>query len=127
MERVSSRLVNSRAAWRKVYTSWAVEARRAELADDLEGSSDDDSADARNPNASRPVAEPPAPERSGRWLPCPFSRLFGGGIARPPTRASRKAFTKQQLLMELLAAEHSDEEPDNGELEGSGDDYDGSD
>ncbi|KAJ7841528.1 hypothetical protein B0H13DRAFT_1910264 [Mycena leptocephala] len=27
------------------------------------------------------------------------------------------------IFLELLAAEHSDEEPDNGELEGSGDDY----
>jgi hypothetical protein len=31
----------------------------------------------------------------------------------------------QILLMELLAAEHSDEELDDRELEGSGDDYDG--
>ena len=33
-------------------------------------------------------------------------------------------FTRETLLMELLAAEHSDEELDYGELEGSGDDYD---
>jgi hypothetical protein len=30
-------------------------------------------------------------------------------------------------LMRLLAAEHSEEEPDDGELSASGDDYDGDD
>ncbi|KAJ6616189.1 hypothetical protein B0H10DRAFT_2029296, partial [Mycena sp. CBHHK59/15] len=85
--------------------------------DELESNPDDKA-------ASGSVAEPPAPTRPGRWLPCPFSRLFGGAIPQPPACAPRKAFTQQQLLMELLAAEHSDEEPDDGELEGSGDDYD---
>ncbi|KAJ6579756.1 hypothetical protein B0H10DRAFT_2235655 [Mycena sp. CBHHK59/15] len=119
-ERVSSRLVNSRAAWRKVYTSWAVEARLAEMeAEESDRNSDDE----LNSGSARPVAEPPAPARPGRWLPCPFSRLFGGVIPQSPARAPRKAFTQQQLLMELLAAEHSEEEPDDGELEGSGDDY----
>ncbi|KAJ7115452.1 hypothetical protein C8R44DRAFT_794667 [Mycena epipterygia] len=33
-------------------------------------------------------------------------------------------FTEEERLMELLGAENSDEEPDDGELEGSGDDYD---
>ncbi|KAJ7798073.1 hypothetical protein B0H14DRAFT_3546293 [Mycena olivaceomarginata] len=51
------------------------------------------------------------------------AELFGGGIANPPRRAPRKAFTREELLMELLAAEHSEEEPDDGELEGSGDDF----
>jgi hypothetical protein len=119
-ERVSSRLVNSGAAWRKVYTSWLVAARMAELeTDGLEHNSDDES----DSEPSRSVAEPPAPTRPGRWLPCPFSRLFGGAIPQPPARAPCKAFTHQQLLMELLAAEPSDEELDDGELEGSGDDY----
>jgi hypothetical protein len=30
---------------------------------------------------------------------------------------------EEALYMQLLAAEHSGEEPDDGELEGSGDDY----
>ncbi|KAJ6564768.1 hypothetical protein B0H19DRAFT_942310 [Mycena capillaripes] len=106
--RVSTRLVNSGAAWRKLYTSWANSA-----------SSDDE--------LPQTVTEPPAPARSGRWLPCRLGRLFGGTIPQPPARAPRKAFTRQQLLMELLAAEHTDEEPDDGELEGSGDEYDGDD
>ncbi|KAJ6494246.1 hypothetical protein C8R45DRAFT_866803, partial [Mycena sanguinolenta] len=117
-ERVSSRLVNSGAAWRKVYTSWAVEARVAEMETaELERNLADE-------GPAQSVPEPPGPTRAGQWLPRPFSRLFGGAIPQPPTRAPRKAFTRQQLLMELLAAEHSDEEPDDGELEGSGDDYD---
>ncbi|KAJ7222094.1 hypothetical protein GGX14DRAFT_387929 [Mycena pura] len=37
-----------------------------------------------------------------------------------PTKAEQKA---AQTKAELLAAEHSDEEPDAGALEGSGDDY----
>ncbi|KAJ7840033.1 hypothetical protein B0H13DRAFT_1910863 [Mycena leptocephala] len=45
-----------------------------------------------------------------------------GSILQPPAHAPHKAFTQQQLLMEL-AAEHSDEESDDGELEGSGDGY----
>ncbi|KAJ7886598.1 hypothetical protein B0H14DRAFT_2338165, partial [Mycena olivaceomarginata] len=52
-----------------------------------------------------------------------LSLLFGGKIPNPLQRLSRKAFTRETLLMELLAQEHSDEEPDDGELEGSGDDY----
>ncbi|KAJ7213495.1 hypothetical protein GGX14DRAFT_360762, partial [Mycena pura] len=116
-----SRLVNSAAAWRKVYTSWAAEARQADMdTDDLERNSDDES----DTGPSQSVPEPAAPARRGRWLPYPFSRLFGGAIPQPPARAPRKAFTQQQLSMELLAAEHSDEEPDDGELEGLGDDYD---
>ena len=37
----------------------------------------------------------------------------------------RQSFDQEALLMELflLAAEHDDEEPDDGVLEGSGDDY----
>ncbi|KAJ6605707.1 hypothetical protein B0H10DRAFT_2311252 [Mycena sp. CBHHK59/15] len=113
-ERISTRLVNSGAAWRKVYTSWVVAARVEEMAaEDTEG--------------SQTVVEPPAPQRPG-WLPCPLSRLFAGKIPQPPgVRAPRKTFTQQQLLMELLTAEHSEEEPDDGELEGSGDDYDSDD
>ncbi|KAJ7218393.1 hypothetical protein GGX14DRAFT_390169 [Mycena pura] len=40
------------------------------------------------------------------------------------TRRAR-IVTEESLYMELLAAEHSGEEPDDGALEGSGDDYDG--
>ncbi|KAF7371464.1 DUF659 domain-containing protein [Mycena venus] len=131
--RVSSRLVNSGTAWRKLYNTWVVAARVEELeAEELErakrttGELDDTTNDPRSGpgNSARTVLQPPAPERRGRWLPCPLSRLFGGKIPQPPERAPRKAFSREELLMQLLAAEHSDEEPYDGELEGSGDDYD---
>ncbi|KAJ7842047.1 hypothetical protein B0H13DRAFT_1648933, partial [Mycena leptocephala] len=53
--------------------------------------------------------------------------LFGGTVTRPIGRPIRRArvVTEEGLYMELLEAEHSDEEPDAGALEGSGDDYDG--
>ena len=35
----------------------------------------------------------------------------------------RPAFTEETLFMELLNAAHSDEELDDGELEGSGDEF----
>jgi hypothetical protein len=47
-------------------------------------------------------------------------------IPQPPSRVPRAAFSREELLMQLLAAEHSEEEPD-GELSGSGDDCDGDD
>ncbi|KAJ7500830.1 hypothetical protein B0H11DRAFT_1908690 [Mycena galericulata] len=76
-------------------------------------------------SGGKPVrnSRPPAPGRSSRWLPCPLSKLFGGQIPQPPQRPPRKAFTREQLLMELLATKETVEEPDDGELEGSGDDY----
>ena len=39
----------------------------------------------------------------------------------------KQAYTEEARLMELLADEEADEErvPDDGELEGSGDDFDG--
>ncbi|KAJ7171974.1 hypothetical protein C8R46DRAFT_821827, partial [Mycena filopes] len=54
-----------------------------------------------------------------------LANLFGGAVARPigkPARRSR-VVTEEGLYMELLAAEHSDEEPDAGAMEGSGDDF----
>ncbi|KAJ7899690.1 hypothetical protein B0H13DRAFT_2336946 [Mycena leptocephala] len=107
----------------RVYTSWVVAARLEELEESEHNNLDAD-ADA---NTSHSVAEPPPPQRTGRWLPCPLSRLFGGKIPQPPSRVPRAAFSREELLMQLLAAEHSEEEPDDGELSGSGDDYDGDD
>jgi hypothetical protein len=53
----------------------------------------------------------------------PLSRLFGSKIPQPPEHAPCKAFSPEELLIQPLAAEHSDEELDDGELKGSGDDY----
>ncbi|KAJ7883681.1 hypothetical protein B0H14DRAFT_2248190, partial [Mycena olivaceomarginata] len=53
-----------------------------------------------------------------------LSKLFCEDAPRPADHRTRHTtFDREQLLMELLAAEHSSEEPDDGELSGSGDDY----
>jgi hypothetical protein len=54
---------------------------------------------------------------------CPLLRLFGSKIVQPSECAPRKAFSQEELLIQRLAAEHSDEELDDRELERSGDDY----
>ncbi|KAJ7936755.1 glycosyl hydrolase family 61-domain-containing protein [Mycena leptocephala] len=73
---------------------------------------------------SRPAGG--ARAKSSRLVPIMLKKLFGGEIASPVSLVRRReAFTEESLYMELLAAEHSDEEPDVGALEGSGDDYDG--
>ncbi|KAJ7890439.1 hypothetical protein B0H13DRAFT_1454076, partial [Mycena leptocephala] len=62
---------------------------------------------------------------TAKFLPCMLvtRKLFGGQIKRS-LEVALHPFTRETLLMELLAAEHSDEELDDRELEGSGDDYD---
>ncbi|KAJ7614224.1 hypothetical protein DFH06DRAFT_1344184 [Mycena polygramma] len=57
----------------------------------------------------------------------PLSRAVHGlmELKNPIPRPPRAAVSEEGLYMELLAAEHSGEEPDDGELEGSGDDYAG--
>lgn len=39
------------------------------------------------------------------------------------TLRARKQVSEEAFRMELIVAEYSDEPPDDGELEGSGDDY----
>jgi hypothetical protein len=58
------------------------------------------------------------------WLPRSLKNLFGVGAKRP-LKAVRKTFDHETLLMELLAAEYDDEPLDDGEKEGSDDDFDG--
>ncbi|KAJ7237414.1 hypothetical protein C8J57DRAFT_1529466 [Mycena rebaudengoi] len=84
-ERTSSRLVNSQGAWRKLYTSWVVAARLAEIAAEEDG----------EPAA---ISEPSAPSaRPSNWLPCPLSRLFGGNITKPLSQRPRRAYTREEL------------------------------
>lgn len=54
-----------------------------------------------------------------------LAKLFGGTTARPVTRPPRTTHSEEALLMELLEAEYEGEAPDDGALEGSGDDFDG--
>ncbi|KAJ7151980.1 ribonuclease H-like domain-containing protein [Mycena filopes] len=120
-------IVKSKAAWRKQMGKWQAELR-AEDEEDVVGPGDksDDEDDDELPAT---VAAPPAPRarRPRSWLPISLANLFGGAVARPigkPARRSR-VVTEEGLYMELLAAEHSDEEPDAGAMEGSGDDFEG--
>ena len=67
-----------------------------------------------------------------KWLPRSLELLFGGwkevDVDEQWKQASQwQAYTEEACLMELLADEEADEEriPDAGELEGSGDNFDG--
>ncbi|KAJ7826742.1 hypothetical protein B0H13DRAFT_1616028, partial [Mycena leptocephala] len=56
-----------------------------------------------------------------------LANLFGGTISHPIGKPARRTrvVSEEGLYMELLAVECSDEEPDAGALEGSGDDFEG--
>ncbi|KAJ6567608.1 hypothetical protein DFH09DRAFT_918683 [Mycena vulgaris] len=55
-----------------------------------------------------------------------LASLFGGVTENPITLARCKHIVSEEsLYMELLAAEHSEEEPNTGAQEGSRDDYKG--
>ncbi|KAJ7701348.1 hypothetical protein B0H16DRAFT_1833443, partial [Mycena metata] len=110
-------LVRSSAAWRKQVAAWQEEMRELDAVDDaLRPAADSDDEDL-----------PPAPARQRKprsWFPTTLASLFGGVVENPFTLARRPpVVSREALLMELLAAEHSDEEPDTGAQEGSGDDY----
>ncbi|KAJ6477690.1 hypothetical protein C8R45DRAFT_1157614 [Mycena sanguinolenta] len=98
-------LVKSKETWRKVFLKWVLDAR----------------------TAIRTMKKRDEPVRAREnWFPLPSSKLFGEDASRPADHRTRRAtFDREQLLMELLAAEQSSEELDNGELSGSGDDYEG--
>ncbi|KAJ7325950.1 ribonuclease H-like domain-containing protein [Mycena albidolilacea] len=101
-------LVSSCAAWRKQVAAWQSEIRDAD-------DSDSDTNDTPQTAAGG--------RRRAAWLPIQLDKLFGGDLKEPMPRPSRAAVSEEGLYMELLVAEHSGEEPDDGELEGSGDDY----
>jgi len=67
-----------------------------------------------------------------KWLPRSLELLFGGwkesDFDEQLRRTRRRqAYTEEARLMELLVNEETDDEriPDDGELEGSGDDFEG--
>ncbi|KAF8163867.1 ribonuclease H-like domain-containing protein, partial [Mycena galopus ATCC 62051] len=104
-EKVSVVLRTS-AAWRKQVAKWQEEMRELDAVADNEGL-------------------PPARHRHRRSVfPTTLAALFGGIIQNPITLTRRdRVVSEESLYMELLAAEHTDEEPDAGAQEGSGDDY----
>lgn len=56
-------------------------------------------------------------------FPRSLDLLFGGVVPRAVGKPRPAQFTREVLMMELLAAEESDEEPDDGALPGSEDEY----
>ena len=106
-EAPKSALVTSASTWRRELAKWVEEER--------EDGSEDDSDELGGASKS-------GGRRIRPWLPCSLANLFTGEIKRSP-RQRRQPFDREALLMELLAAEHDSEEPDDGALEGSGDDY----
>ncbi|CAK5266666.1 unnamed protein product [Mycena citricolor] len=101
-------VVNSAKDWRRAHIQWMVAAR------DIDG--EDDGAEMARITNSFGTA-------TARWLPRSLDKLFGDTAKRPIAVQRRRKLTDEERLMELLAAEFSDEEPDDGALEGSGDEY----
>jgi hypothetical protein len=102
-------LVTSEAGWRTEMAKWIGDARlRAENESDAEPESDDE--------------DLITPARSRKWSPCKLSVLFGGEVARPDRHAQME-FDEEAALMEALADQEEDEYPDDGAMEGSGDDF----
>ncbi|KAG6825479.1 hypothetical protein H0H93_000637 [Arthromyces matolae] len=108
-----SKLIKSRSGWRTAMAQW----------NEKERANSDDEED-------EPITAPQ--RRRAKWLPRSLELLFSGrketDIDEQMRRIQRKtAYTEEARLMELVAAEEADEDriPDDGELEGSGDEYDG--
>ncbi|KAJ7235969.1 hypothetical protein C8J57DRAFT_1248072 [Mycena rebaudengoi] len=127
--RRTSVVVQTSAAWRKQVAAWQ------EAMHELDAITDEALAPAVSDNNENlpsgiplPLQNPePMRRRVPRsWFPTTLAMLFGGVIENPFTPARRGwVVLEEALLMELLAAEHSDKDPDAGAQEGSGDDYEG--
>jgi hypothetical protein len=102
-------LVTSAAGWRTEMAKWIGEEREANNSD-----SDDDLPSAPTPRISGAHAT--------AWSPCKLSVLFRGEVTQLPRR-ELLVFDKEAALMEELADQQEDEYPDDGAMEGSGDDY----
>ncbi|KAJ6546775.1 hypothetical protein B0H10DRAFT_2243447 [Mycena sp. CBHHK59/15] len=108
-------LVKSKAAWHKQTAKWEKELREEELERDADGSvgGDDEDDDKDLPPT---VSATPRTCRHPSWFPMTLAKLFGSAVARPIGKPARRprVVLEEALYMELLAAEHSDEEPDAG-------------
>jgi hypothetical protein len=116
-------VVRTSGAWRRQVAEWQAEIRELDAVSDNHSADDDDDDDLPS---SIPVPTGGRRRAQRSWFPTTLASLFGGVIENPITLARReRVVSEESLYMELLAAEHSDEEPDAGAQEGSGDDYDG--
>jgi hypothetical protein len=104
-----SKLVKSAAAWRVEVNKWVRSARESE--EGMSEYKEDDTA----PTGGR--------SRAANSFPRSLALLFGGDLKKPVEKPHAKKFTREVLMMELLATEESDEDPDDGALSGSGDEY----
>ena len=111
-ERGRSKLVKSHGVWRNEMKKW------------IEHKANDDSEDGDT------LANAMYGQKRSKWLPRSLDLLFGEvkdtGVDEQTRRTRRRqAYSEEAQLMELLADEEADENPipDDGELEGSGDDF----
>lgn len=89
------------------------------------------------------ISAPIHSRHPGKFLPQSLADLFGGTARRSAVNATvsagdvataglatrrstgRQVPSEEALFLQLMAAAHDSEDPDDGELEGSGDNYDG--
>ncbi|KAJ7028223.1 ribonuclease H-like domain-containing protein [Mycena alexandri] len=113
-----SKVIKSAAAWRVELKKWIKDAQEEEAENALDTDTDDDTSALGNSGATGRKAKAPP-----KLFPRSLNILFGGVLKKPVGKPRREQFTREVLLMELLAAEESDEELDDGALSGSGDEF----
>ncbi|KAJ7936290.1 Carboxylesterase family-domain-containing protein [Mycena leptocephala] len=94
----------SAAAWRVEVNKWVRSAQESEEA------VSEEEEDGAAPTRGR--------SRTANFFPRSLALLFGGYLKKPVEKPPAKQFTREVLLMELLATEESDEAPDDGALSG---------
>ncbi|KAJ7203635.1 ribonuclease H-like domain-containing protein [Mycena pura] len=116
-------IIKSSAGWRKQVGEWQREAQELDALDPL--SEQDEEGAEEFPDVTLQSARQRGSGRRRAWLPATLESLFAGGAAPSPIQLKRRerVVTEEGRLMELLQAVHSEEEPDDGAREGSGDDY----
>lgn len=109
-------LVTTEAGWRTEMAKWIGGERDTDILSDADSEPDDDI-------PAAPTLRIPAP-RVTKWAPCTLRTLFEGKTVVPKLREVLDTeFAIEAAYMEALADQEEDEYPDDGALEGSGDDY----
>ncbi|KAF9466987.1 ribonuclease H-like domain-containing protein [Collybia nuda] len=109
-------LVTTEAGWRTEMARWVGGQR------DTDDRPDADS----EPDNNVPIVQTPRipPPCVTKWAPCTLRTLFEGKIIAPKLKEVLETeFAIEAAYMEALADQEEDEYPDDGALEGSGDDY----
>ncbi|KAK7015735.1 hypothetical protein R3P38DRAFT_2543461, partial [Favolaschia claudopus] len=115
-------VIRTSTAWRRQVAEWQAETRELDAA--VSDPEEDDDDEELPPSVPLPAPGRRRTQRS--WFPTTLASLFGGQIDNPFTISRReRVVSEESLYMELFAAEHSGEEPDDGALSGSGDEYRG--